>query len=58
MTNPSPMFGPVVALVLWSHLILIWMYATRLPAIRKAKMKPDPFAARGVQMSALPAPVR
>ncbi len=49
---------PVVALALWTHLILLWMYATRLPAIRAAKLKLDPNATRGAQMSTLPAPVR
>ena len=35
-----------------------WMYVTRIPAIQRAKMKLDPFALRGEQMSTLPAEVR
>lgn len=36
----------------------LWMYATRLPAMRAARMKPDPQAPRGEQMATLPASVR
>jgi hypothetical protein len=32
----SPLLGPIVALVAWTLLIQIWMYATRLPAMRRA----------------------
>lgn len=35
-----------------------WMYATRIPAIRSAKMRLDPEAPRGEQMATLPASVR
>lgn len=35
-----------------------WMYATRLPAMRAARMKPDPTMPRGEQMALLPARVR
>ena len=52
------MLAPVIALALWTHLIWVWMYATRLPAMYKAKMKPDSFAPRGQQMSQLPPEVR
>ena len=30
--------GPVAALALWSMVIWVWMYATRLPAMRRAKI--------------------
>jgi hypothetical protein len=40
-------------MVMWT-----WMYVTRLPAIRRARMKLDPAAPRGEQMSTLPAEVR
>ena len=52
------MLAPVIALALWTHLIWAWMYATRLPAMRKAKMRPDSLAPRGEQMSQLPPEVR
>ncbi len=54
----SPILAPVVALVAWSMVIWTWMYVTRLPAIRRARMKLDPNAPRGEQMSTLPADVR
>lgn len=35
-----------------------WMYVTRIPAIRRARMKLDPNAPRGEQMATLPPEVR
>ena len=32
----SPLLGPIVALVAWTLIVQIWMYATRLPAMRRA----------------------
>ena len=32
----SPILAPVVALVLWTLVVQVWMYATRLPAMRRA----------------------
>jgi hypothetical protein len=40
-------------MVMWT-----WMYLTRIPAIQKMRMKLDPNAPRGEQMSQLPASVR
>ena len=34
----SPILAPIVALVAWSLVMWAWMYATRLPAMRKAKI--------------------
>jgi len=34
----SPILQPVVALILWTMLIWLWMYATRIPAMSKAKI--------------------
>jgi hypothetical protein len=34
------MIAPVVALVIWSLIMLIWLYATRLPAMAKDKVDP------------------
>jgi len=50
--------GPVVALVCWSMIMWVWMYATRIPAIHAARMKLDSNAPRGEQMSTLPPHVR
>ena len=54
----SPILAPVVVLVAWSMVVWAWMYATRIPAIRRARMRLDPQAPRGEQMSTLPAEVR
>jgi len=46
------MIAPVVALVIWSLLMLIWLYATRIPAMQRAKVRPG--EATKAQMEALP----
>lgn len=32
---------PVLALIVWTLIMLIWMYATRIPAMQKAGINPD-----------------
>ncbi|MEM6788585.1 MAG: MAPEG family protein [Myxococcota bacterium] len=54
----APILIPVISLVAWSHAMLLWMYATRLPAMRRAGMVPDNERVRGDQMAELPARVR
>ena len=49
---------PIAALVAWTFVMWLWMYLTRIPAIRGAKMKLDPTIPRGEQMASLPASVR
>jgi hypothetical protein len=49
---------PAVALVLWTFVMFAWMYVTRIPAIRKARMRLDRDRPRGEQMSELPPEVR
>jgi len=58
MTASSQMLAPVIALVIWTAVIWAWMYATRIPAVFKARMVLDPMAPRGDQMAQLPANVR
>ena len=58
MNSHLVLLGPVIALVLWTAVIWFWMYATRIPAIMKARMRLDPNAPRGQQMSELPPQVR
>lgn len=58
MNTHSPILLPIVSLVAWSMIMWLWMYATRLPAIFKSKMKLDPNAPRGEQMNLLPPAVR
>jgi len=58
MTVSVQFVAPMVALIAWTLVMWLWMYATRLPAMRAARMKPDSNAPRGEQMSLLPAQVR
>lgn len=58
MNDALQLLGPVIVLVAWSQVMWLWMYATRIPAMIAAKMKPDPNAPRGEQMAQLPASVR
>ena len=58
MEPTSPILAPVVTLVAWSMVMWLWMYLTRLPAMKAANMTPDPQAPRGEQMNTLPANVR
>lgn len=58
MNIETQIITPVIALIAWSMIMWIWMYSTRLPAIRAAKMKLDPNAPRGQQMSTLPPSVQ
>jgi hypothetical protein len=46
------MIAPVVALIAWSLIMLIWLYATRIPAMAKAKLRPG--KATKADMEALP----
>lgn len=58
MNAQSPILFPVMVLAAWTMVMWTWMYATRLPAIFKMKMRLDPNAPRGEQMNSLPANVR
>lgn len=48
----SPILVPVVALVAWSVIVMLWMFATRLPAMKKAgiTLGNAPPGARGSQL--------
>lgn len=58
MNDSLEMLGPVIALVAWSMVMWLWMYATRIPALIAAKITLDPDAPRGTQMALLPPKVR
>lgn len=58
MPTTKAMLLPVIALVAWTFVMWAWMYATRIPAIRRAGMKLDRAAPRGEQMASLPASAR
>lgn len=51
------MVAPVLALVLWSLIVWLWMYATRIPAMQKAKINPQDAAPAGWLHDKLPAQV-
>lgn len=58
MNVATSMVAPVVALAAWTHVMWFWMYWTRIPAMRAARMRLDPEAPRGTQAATLPARVR
>lgn len=51
------MLTPVLALIVWTLIVWIWMYATRIPAMQKAKINPDDAIHPG-SLGALPSEVR
>ena len=55
---PSPILQPVVALVLWSMVMWAWLYATRIPAMQKAKIALDPALTSADLAARLPPQVR
>ena len=52
------MLQPALALAAWTFVMWLWMYATRLPAIRRQGLKLDPAVPPKDLMAALPANVR
>ncbi len=55
---PNPILQPVVALVLWTLVMWVWLYATRIPAMQKAKVPLDPSMTSAELAAAIPASVR
>ncbi len=55
---PSSILQPVVVLVLWSMVMWAWLYATRIPAMQKAKVPMDPNMTSADLAAAIPANVR
>ncbi len=58
MESNTAIIAPVITLVLWSLIMWIWMYVTRIPAIQKARIRLDPHAPSGEQSKLLPSVVR
>lgn len=54
----APILQPVVALVLWSLVMWAWLYATRIPAMLKAGIAPDPNLTAADLNSRIPPSVR
>jgi len=55
---PSPILAPVVALVIWTLMMGVWLYATRIPALKKHNIVYDPHRPAEVFHAQLPAEVR
>lgn len=49
---------PVLLLISWTIIMWLWMYATRIPAMQKAKVNPDDYRHPGTSGDMLPANVR
>ncbi|MEZ5503414.1 MAG: MAPEG family protein [Halioglobus sp.] len=58
MPASTGILAPVTALLLLTCVVWVWMYITRIPAIRKMGMKMAPNLPKGQQMSELPPRVR
>ena len=54
----APILQPVVVLVLWSLVMWAWLYATRIPAMQKAGIVPDPNLTSADLNARVPASVR
>lgn len=58
MPVTTEILSPVIALLLLTCVVWVWMYVTRIPAINAAGMKMDENLPNGQQMSQLPPRVR
>lgn len=55
---PYSVLAPVVTLVLWSMVMWLWLYATRIPAMLKARTRLDPRLPKEEMLGGLPPRVR
>jgi len=55
---PSPILAPVIALVLWTFVMGVWLYASRIPALKKHRIVYDPQRPAEEFHAQLPAEVR
>ena len=53
----NSILSPVLAMITWTLIMWVWMYATRLPAMSKAKVDPQDAAHPG-SLNVLPSNVR
>jgi hypothetical protein len=54
----STLFAPIIALVLWTFVMWVWLYATRIPAIRKFRVRLDPEQTKEAFNAQIPAQAR
>ncbi len=55
---PSPILAPLILLVLWTLAMGVWLYATRIPALKKYGIVYDPRRPSEEFHAKLPAEVR
>jgi hypothetical protein len=55
---PNPILAPVIALVLWTFVMGVWLYATRIPALKMHRIVYDPRRPAEEFHAQLPAEVR
>jgi hypothetical protein len=48
------LFGPILALIAWTFVMWIWLYVTRIPAMKKAGINPQEMARTGATLSLPP----
>ena len=53
LVNPAMLY-PVLALITWTFVMWVWMYATRIPAIQKAQIDPEELSRTGGQLDLPP----
>ena len=56
--NEHGLIAPVVALAAWTLIMLVWLYATRIPAMAKAKVDPEKIKDGGAPFDLLPVGAR
>ncbi len=54
----SPIFQPVAVLFVWTMVMWLWMYVTRIPAMQKAKINMDPAVYTKDDLKTLPRQVQ
>ena len=54
----SPLILPVLVLVAWTFVMWVWMYATRIPAMRRANIDVDEISRTGAKLEMPPAVAR
>ena len=55
---PSPILAPVIVLVLWTLVMCVWLYAVRIPALKKHNVVYDPHRPSEEFHAQIPAEVR
>lgn len=57
-SSAAPLLRPVVGLAGWTFVMEIWMYSTRLPAIRKYGVSGSPYTTKEEMHSKIPRPIQ